>query len=506
MLLSVQRSKIFTEFTEREQKYWFGIKEKAVAHHIDTLYYNVFIKNDCNDNKYAGMQAFLAELKDLRDKKRLNKDMPYELSEFMVEMGGAGGNIYLYHLTIPEFYDVFVTDYLPNDKTPRIHVQLRTKALIEKGLYGSIEESFGAVKTLLSEYNLQIFYCDINRIDYAFHTNVIQRPSVEFDDEKIARHLDSTFIDGTKHFYLRRNIDQDNRFDMDYLALGNRKSNNIFFRCYEKSKEVIEKNYKGFFLKRWRDRGLISRYDEYVYTVAYQYGTFKTGVLMGRVQWYLEHGEDPELRAELSELIMKCNVESSNNKFIEDKIRGVLPPVTLIMNFEFETKRKYYARQQGFIDFYNYEHKGPAELEDIYKILDMRRFFIHRLTSETVAFREDGADPESPMLDYWKRIHRCRIEGIPDKEEFESYYTYSKSIDASRMRTRWMNATAAYSIMLRGDIDAKALEQDIFEIVSRINDNDLEGNYREINGKDYRFIRKRKGRMLKSMIKKMNKK
>ena len=204
MLLSVQRSAIFNEFSESEKKYWFGIKEKAVAHHVDTLYYNVFIIDDCNNNPHKGMIELLARLGELRDKKRTTPSFEEEFFDLSVECKGAAGNIYLYHLSEREYYDIFFTDYLPNDKTPRIHVQLRTKALVEMGLHTAIEESFAKVKELLGHFGLNVAYCDINRIDYAFHTNVVQRPSVELSDEKLGAHLDTSFIDGTKHFYLRR--------------------------------------------------------------------------------------------------------------------------------------------------------------------------------------------------------------------------------------------------------------------------------------------------------------
>ena len=49
----------------------------------------------------------------------------------------------------------------------------------------------------------------------------------------------------------------------EYLALGNRKSNNIFFRSYNKTREVCEMKYKDFFFDIWKENGLISEYDYY---------------------------------------------------------------------------------------------------------------------------------------------------------------------------------------------------------------------------------------------------
>ena len=521
MLLSVQRSAIFNEFSEKEQKYWFGIKEKAVAHHVDTLYYNVFIVDDCNNNPHKGMIELLKRLEELRDQKRTTPSAELEFFDMAIECKGAAGNIYLYHLSEREYYDIFFTDYLPNDKTPRIHVQLRTKALVEMGLHASIEESFYKVKDLLHKFGLKVAYCDVNRIDYAFHTNAIQRPSVEFSDAKLGEHLDTSFIDGTKHFYLRRKrseeileehgiskeaaeaiseCDDDKLFELDYVALGNRRSNHLFFRAYEKGKEIVEKNYKGFFLKRWRDRGLISRYDEYVYQAAYKYGFYKMGLLAGRINWYLEYGSDPELRQSLKDLLESCFIKSSNSKQIEKKIRGILPPVTVVMNIEYETKKSFYNRQKGRIDAYRFKHTGPEELYDVYKILDMRRVFIDKLTTQTVAFRENGADFESDMLDWWKRLHRTRIEGIPDKEHFKTYYEYSRNLDAGRLRTRALNSLASFALVNSGSEDEKTLGQDFWALMSNLNDNDIEGSFVEYDFEQYKALRRRKTKQLSSML------
>ena len=131
--------------------------------------------------------------------------------------------------------------------------------------------------------------------------------------------------------------------DLDYTALGSRKSNNVYFRAYSKAKEVIQMNYKAFFFERWRDRGIISRYDQFVYEKAYELKSYKTGCLVGRIEWYLKFGSNDELKDDLQKLLKTCNINSDNNPRIEREIKGILPPPTVVLNLEFETKRKFYG-------------------------------------------------------------------------------------------------------------------------------------------------------------------
>ena len=69
MLGTVKRSLIFNEFSEKEQEYYFSIKEKAVSHHIDTLYYSVFIQDDDVNVKDTRILGFLEQLNILKEQK-----------------------------------------------------------------------------------------------------------------------------------------------------------------------------------------------------------------------------------------------------------------------------------------------------------------------------------------------------------------------------------------------------------------------------------------------------
>ena len=124
------------------------------------------------------------------------------------------------------------------------------------------------------------------------------------------------------------------------MNLGDRKSNNVYWRGYNKCQEVIRMNYKSFFIQRWFEHGLISAFDKYVYEVAYELKSYRTGVLVGRLKWYLEYGTNDELKAQCIEWLHSDYVRSDNNSHLEKKLRNLIPEPTLIFNIEYQTKRR----------------------------------------------------------------------------------------------------------------------------------------------------------------------
>ena len=532
-LNSVTRSSVFNEFTPEEKKEYFSIKEKAVSHHVDSLYYSVYLTGDVVNNEDSNLAAFLEDLEEYRNKKINNPRDEILFHDLLVSEKGAAvsSGLYAYHLSEAECFDIFISRYIPNKDTPRIQVQLRTRALILSGLYGAIEDSFSKLKCILSAYSLSVDSVMENRIDYAFHTNVLQKFSTMFSDESLSKHLITSFRDGSKHFWITNRTDD--FLDLDYLSLGNRRSNKVFFRIYEKTKEVVQMQYKSFFIQRWYQRGLISAYDRYVLEYAYSINSYRTGLLVGRCKWYIEHGKDPELKARLEDLLEKCNIKSDNNPFLEKSIAGILPPVTIILNIEFETKRKYYVGLDNVLDTfslmdeksftYNYliphferEQRSP-ELTRLYKILMLRREIIDNLTSEKVLFVEnrcpDDADGASfyddRYLDWWKRIRRVRIEDQPDQSQLEDLFHYSYRVDSSRSEQIFLKSLSSAGITLRNSSDDATFAEDLWEVITHLNDNDLKDSDRAdlrrmfsgISLEKYRDVQKRKSRQMKSIIK-----
>lgn len=527
MLGVVERSAIFKEFTPEEQEFYFSIKEKAVSHHVDTLYYSVFLVDDdvdTTDERILGLLSHLRELKQLK-----LSNIAEDVQFFGLSVGAFGAAIscgmYSNRLTYAENFDVFITDYIPNKDTPRIQVQLRTRSLVLDGLYGAIEASYNAVKEILNYYGLEISEIAENRIDYAFHTNIIQKPMEMFSDESLEKHLVTSFREIWKHIWITSR--KDDFFDLDYIALGSRKSNCVFFRAYSKAKEVIQMNYKGFFFELWRERGLISHYDQFVYEKAYEMKSFKTGCLVGRIEWYLKYGKNEDLKEKLKELLLSCNIKSDNNPRIEKEIKGILPPVTVVLNLEFETKRKFYLQLADFISCYDFNEnkvKGLSrlyrseenidihtvgDLQRLYKVLSLRREFINKLFTDIVSFVNDNNDVESEEMDFWRRIRRVRIHDQPDKPVLDAWYSYSRGLDVRRTKRSFSRNLASLAMLNRNEASESNFSDDMIEALSLMNDNDVfdldKKVFEPFDSDTYKDIQKKKSRQLRSVFKKTKK-
>lgn len=506
MLNSVKRSAIFNEFTPEEQEKYFSIKEKAVSHHVDTLYYSVFIKNDDVNIKDERIIGLLHDIHDLKQAKLSNLSTDVQFFGLCVQPFGAQvpGGLYMNRLSYEENFDIFISDYIPNAETPRIQVQLRTRSLVLNGLYNALEESYKYVKDILDYYGLEIYEIVENRIDYAFHTNIIQKPMEMFCDESVKKHVVTNFRELWKHIWLVNRNDE--FFDLDYFALGSRRSKTVYFRVYAKAKEVVQKHYKAFFFKVWLDRGLISEYDKFVYEKAYEMKSFKTGCLVGRIKWYLEFGSNDALKDKLQKLLESCNVNSDNNPRIEKEIKVILPPPTEIMNVEFETKRKFYLKLSDFISSYEFTNKGSEELRRFYKVLDLRREIINKLCTDVVSFTVDRTNPDAEEMDWWKRIRRVRIEDQPDKAVLDAWYTYSRNVDVQRSKRTFAGNLASLAMLQRDEASESTFSEDIWDAITLLNDNHIEDMDRKIFDKltpsSYKDIQKKKSRQLRPILKK----
>lgn len=504
-ILSDTRYSALRDFSAEERKHWFSMKAHAVLPHIDTLYYTVSISGDSNENDSQGLKELISELSRLKKQKMTN---PAENVVFCdLEVMPTGFSIYEFQLRLNETFDIFIGRYLPNPSTPRVVVQLRSRSLVLDGVSGAILRSYAAVKILFDTFGLTVGEVRENRIDYAYHTNLIQNPYRFFADDRLLRHLRTNFGIGQKVFRFGKDI------RLDYFALGQKKSNAIFFRCYNKSQEVVEKNYKPFFIERWLENGLISQYDAYVYRKAYELHSYRTGLLVGRMQWYIENGKDGELRERFQQDLDTGYVNSDNNEFLEKELSSVLPPVTLIMNVEFQTKRRFYASVgEQFLRGMVYRYDGDPALEKLMKLVSLSPEFLEYLTRETICFVADRNDEDKKgkdrvMCDWWRRIHSCRIP-FTDKVTLDLWREYDRKTDIVRSRSLLQSAIARYSIISRQSLDSRSFAEDLSDVLCSLNDNDFYGFATDKDGMPVRLvshgydtIQRRKARQYRGVIK-----
>ena len=236
----IKASPVFGEFSPEEQDRYFNLSREKVCAHVDTLYYTVSIFDDSN-NAPPGMSELLWELK-------LQKDKKDKFPSFSIDFHGLSFETtkfvhYGYCLKKEEEFDIFISSTLPNEFTPRIVVQLRSRFLVQYGACQAICRSFQYVEEILHSFGLEVSEVKENRFDYAFHTNLVQNPYKFFSDHMLIQKLKSKL----RMYHKVGNIGK--RIDIDYVSFGNRRSNDIFVRIYNKSREVVEKNYKPFFFK-----------------------------------------------------------------------------------------------------------------------------------------------------------------------------------------------------------------------------------------------------------------
>ncbi len=522
----VLRSDVYREFTPEQAEDFFSLTEKKVLPHLDNLYYTVFIAGDRGEKREPdgrdeflsdyeeqsefftpagvidekGLRKFLDKLDECKEIK--SKSYDSQVQAFDLEYFRSNHAIYEHRLSFEENYDIFVASYLPNDYTPRIEVQIRTRALVLMGVDAALRQSFDKVVDILRIFDLHVLTTRENRLDYAFHTNLIQKPIEFFSDADLLQHTVSTMTYGQKVFDLGKEI------DLTYFSLGNRRSNNVFFRAYNKSREVVEMGYKSFFLDRWKENGLISQYDYEVYCDAYERKSYTVGILVGRIKWYLKHGKDLALKKDLERLLKTCYDKNSNTDEIRKKIKGLLPDVTVICNIEFETKRKFYHSWKG-PETVELPDGIPVALAPIYRILESQPIFLDYLTCNCVRFVKDRTKKGSGFMDWWSRIRSAK-PGDYSNPEFKRIYR--RQPDLERAKRRFAGDVAYLSMLLNENVEDRPFVEDLSDSLANLNDNNFFGSFVDPetgevalrDPRNYESIRQRRAHQNKRLIKQMH--
>lgn len=498
----VESSEIYNEFSSEEREKYFGLNYKAVRSHIDTLYYFIRISGDMVNVQDERFLTMLTVLGYLKDQKKSDYSAIVDFHGLSVE--AAGYSIYEYRLSYPEMFDIFISSYIPNEHTPRIVVQLRTRSLVLEGPYDAVRNSLKYVKEILSEYDLDISLVDINRLDYAYHTNLIQSPIKYFGDERLKQNLCSTMRKYTKVGTIGDDL------TLETLSLGQRKSNNIFFRAYDKTCEVVEKGYKSFFIEKWKEDRLISEYDYYVLMYAYELNSYVAGIHLGKMNWYLEYGKNEDLKNEFRELIAKYHVKTDDNRQLDKKLHGVLPEITLIMNIEYQTKRKFYMEIVDSLASVSVLDCEP-ELRKVFSVIAYRAAIQKYLTTETVCWVEDRKAKEKKPLDWWKRIQQCKIES--DGEYAALVRKRDLNADIKKTERKFKQTLAHLQIIRNKSTAERQFHDDLCDALCYFNDNDFYGFKSRPDGEDFRLkdkdygeIRMRKARQDRGLIKSIEEK
>lgn len=472
----LNNTEIYKEFDEVESNYWFDLRQKKFLHNIDTFYYSVKFKQDfTRDSIDSCVKQFRKYFsKKYEEIDNYNEfapcyfdglDVPLKLYPFNF----AGR--YTICLRYDEYYDIYFAPVVPhsNSDGPSVTcecvVQLRSYYLWMYGVKYCYEQSLNSVKAIAYSFGLTIEFTQENRIDYCWHTNYLQKPEEFFEPNLFHKMRVDRFKDSFMHF---TKVGSEG-FETDYVSMGKR-SDKVFIRIYMKSKEVVEKGYKGFFFKVWLFNGLINRYDLYCYEHAYVNHSWSK-LNEARIKFYLEYGRNMQLVDECKRIL---NQEVT---YSADKLKAfadaITPKVTLVLNVEFQTMRKH-TKSYELIPFK--DNTIRLESKRIYDYLDNEKIICDYLTTHVFRMVEPTGDENKSRRDlcaFWKALKMCKIYDcvVPDTER-ELTRNYQNKLNSEIVKQRFIKNAVTHGLYMKG-INDNNLFQDLTDLICRLNDNDV---------------------------------
>lgn len=491
------KTQIYNDFDEVERVYWFDFKQKKFLHNIDTFYYSVKFKQDFTiDSKDPSVRKFRNHFDMLAAALDKTHDYASGIGFFVP---GLPGNLnykpfnfagyYNICLECPDYFDIFFAKNVPRAKdsdksvTCECVVQIRSYMLWMYGVRKALEMSYEYVEAIAEHYGFDILFTQENRIDFCWHTNYLQNPSEFLNEDNFYKMRVDKFEGDFSH---NSKVGSEGH-EKDYIAIGKR-SDKVFIRIYLKSKEVVEKGYKPWFLKVWVLNGLINRYDLYCYEYAFLEHSWKK-VDMGRIAYYKEYGRD-------AVLVKKCEkILSGDLTLSADSLKAfadqITPKVTLIINVEFQTMRKH-SKNYELLPFF--DNTDKLTKKRIYDYLDNRKLICDYLTSKVFRLVEpynpgvnDSNKSRRDYCSFWKALRMCKLTDcfVPE-EDVKLVRTYSRKLNSEVLKSRVIKSAVTYGIYTRGINDSDPF-QDCIEALCRMNDNDMQDALRFKNKKIRQF-------------------
>lgn len=490
---SAKKSLLYSELDKDTRKQYFDFAQKKFLHNIDSLYYVVKVKNDWNHDE--GVQRFVALLEHYR-KKAIKSFDPYIMfqgfhdtsnlgTEFVMQ--GIGSAPYLYDISKVDKYMMFVIGHQLNDKTPEIWVQLRSQNLWLMGEYNALEESIKDLESIFAVFGIEIQEIKENRIDYAYHTNYVQDVTNYFQPKNLNRMQTSRFERWSQEGAFKGQFET----EADYITLGRKKSNNLFFRIYDKTKEVIEQGYKQFFIKIWYLEKMISYFDMYCIEKAFLQPsrTNYKYLDVARLEFYLEFGSDQLIKNSINHLL---NQKTLDYEAIILLANELTPTVTKIINVELETKRKFYYSMDDSVDnLLSVKSKNvPDYARKLYVKLDNKQVFHDHLVCNNpeqqgvIRFLDYKATnklgkawtqkEKFPTSDFWTRLQRVKVHREFKSESVKLLREYQTNLSVELMKKRITNSLSTYSLYVHGIDVQNDTYHDALDYMATLNESDME--------------------------------
>lgn len=471
---SLAGTKIFSEMSPEDIKNWFDFKQKKFLHNIDTLYYSVFLDGDftkeTDDKRVLDLRKFIQTEFDKIDAYEDVVFKPSFLAHEFLEYHTNFAGTYNWMLHLPDQYDIFIASKTANEKTAQMLVQIRSETLWIDGVNAAVEATLFDVKSIAAMFGFEIVSVQENRVDYAWHTNYFKDPASFLRLDKIAAMRVGTLNEGFQHYKFHG----DNDYEIDYFTLGKKQSNNIFFRIYLKSKEIIQaSSHKYWFYKLWFLHGLINRYDLYVYEQMALAGSWSY-MHKARLLWYIEYGADESIKKLLKNVVYDRPSRRAYD-YIKDLADSLTPPVNLVVNVEYETKRKFYASCVLPNDKELSEKRGVYQR--LFAVIKYRRFITNYLTESVVRFvepdDEDSNKARRPIIPFWKALTGCKIvDDKYGKRKGKIIRRYHHELSSECVKRRAINAMVTHNLYKKGKHEDRPSDE-VIDFMNCLNDNDI---------------------------------
>lgn len=484
MIDSRKNCVIYAELKNDAEKlnYWFDYTQKKFLHNIDTFYYSVKLDGNFTKNSKDFEVLQFRHYIDKLDPGVVDYNIPVDFGQSCqlnyIPLSFAG--FYDVCFECPEYYDIFMSTQVPasmsdadESVTSEIIVQIRSCLLWELGVVKAFEQSFDCVKKICEFFKFTIADVKENRIDYCWHTNYLQNPETYFRIDKMTEmcitRLGRSNNDRGCRINYEYAMQPGKSYENDYISLGKR-SQKCFLRIYLKSKEVIQMQYKPWFLKVWLFHKMINRYDFFVYEELYKYGKWQY-LDVCRLKFYLEYGADENYKREINLLINTDRIDFERVEYLADLLT---PPVHLIINVEYQTTRKH-SKNYILLPLHDNNKYGVAKR--IYSYFDNHSLITEYLTHEVFRLI-DTSDVQSnrSRADYnafWSALRRTKLVDVAiPHADLALYRDYSSNMSGDMVKKRAANAIVTHSLYRNGLNDRSVID-DAIDFIVRLNDNDM---------------------------------
>lgn len=475
---------VFREMNDEDRSFWFEQKTKKFLHNTDTFYYSVKLQEDfTHESRDKNVLAF-RRCYDTFNKKILKNQFSNDTLQFFVPAKndflnvepGVFARYYSFRLLLPEEFDIFIAPFVPgthqdcvtDSVTSEIIVQIRSNLLWSLGIHAAFERSFSWVKGIIDMYGFHIQEVKENRTDFCYHSNYLDHPEDFFSKDSFEKMCHTRLGDGTKYIYKDDGTRKDK---FAYLCRG-RRGDKTFLRIYNKSMEVVEQGYKAFFLKTWLFHGLINRYDFDIMERCYLKQSWKYETV-ARIKWYLQHGENEYYKDLCKQQIAVYEKAAKITPKMIELCDRLTPPVTTIINVEFQLMRKG-SKSYDLLSLKDNSSKGSCRR--IYDFLDNRRLITDYLTSKIFRMVEKVGDENKsrrPNCGFWKALrHTKMVDCAKLPEGLKIHRLYSRELNAEKMKKSIIHKAVTYGIYNKGINDDSPVS-DIMLSILKLNDNDI---------------------------------